>query len=138
MSAAGRVITFELRKYVGQRWLVDSVFDVKEFAIEEGKALIEHFSSVLAVRVMAVVEVNRQFREWTVFKLARGEDIQTVPSKRVESSAARSSASKDATPIRRLIPVAPKPVVRHYVQIATGLIIVIAAAAAGITLVRMM
>jgi hypothetical protein len=64
----GRAVTFELRKYVGGRWLLDSVFDDKAYAIEEAKALKERFKSVPAVCVVAVTEEHGEFRESTVFR----------------------------------------------------------------------
>ena len=60
--------SYEIRKYVDGRWLLDSVFDDKAAAVDEAKMLMERSRSVPAIRVVAVMDDTDGFREWTVFK----------------------------------------------------------------------
>jgi hypothetical protein len=130
----GRAVTFELRKHVGGRWLLDSVFDDKSIAIEEAKALKEHFKSVSAVSVVAVTEENGEFREWTVFRQSIVEeepaiwktvqirpDTPTTPAK-----ISRNSGTDDTPPIPRR-----RSAWAYYAQLGLGMIVVIAAGLLG-------
>ena len=66
--------SYEIRKYVGGRWLLDSVFDDKETAVGEAKTLIERSRAIPAIRVVAVTDDENGFREWTVFKQSIVDD----------------------------------------------------------------
>ena len=73
------MLTFEIRKYVGGRWLLDSVFDDKTVAVAEAKALMERNSSLPGVRVVAVAEEDAgSFREWTVYRQMIVDDEQAL------------------------------------------------------------
>jgi len=73
------MLTFEIRKYVGGRWLLDSVFDDKAVAVAEAKALMERNTSLPGVRVVAVAEEEAgSFREWTVFRQMIVDDEQAL------------------------------------------------------------
>jgi hypothetical protein len=129
----GRAVTFELRKYVGGRWLLDSVFDDKAYAIEEAKALKERFKSIPAVWVVAVTEEHGEFRESTVFRQSIVEEepaiwktVQTRPE--TQATAARTANNGADT-------AAPKP--RHksawayYLQVGLGMVVVLAVGILG-------
>jgi hypothetical protein len=130
----GRAVTFELRKYVGGRWLLDSVFDDKAYAIEEAKALKQRFKSVPAVCVVAVTEEHGEFRESTVFRQSIVDDepaiwktVQIRPD--TAAMAARGPANNGTDTA------APKPRRRSawacYVQIGLGMVAVLAVAILG-------
>jgi hypothetical protein len=129
----GRAVTFELRKYVGGRWLLDSVFDDKAYAIEEAKSLKERFKSIPAVWVVAVTEEHGEFREATVFRQSIVDEEpglwKTVQSRPDTPAAARIPANSGATTG------APKPRRRsawfHYAQIALGMVVVLAVGILG-------
>lgn len=73
------MLTFEIRKYVGGRWLLDSVFDDKSVAVAEAKQLMERNTSLPGVRVVAVAEEDAgSFREWTVFRQMIVDDEQAL------------------------------------------------------------
>ncbi|HUH85696.1 MAG TPA: hypothetical protein VLX85_13890 [Stellaceae bacterium] len=73
------MLTFEIRKYVGGRWLLDSVFDDKAVAVAEAKQLMERNTSLPGVRVVAVAEeAAGSFREWTVFRQMIVDDEQAL------------------------------------------------------------
>jgi ferric-dicitrate binding protein FerR (iron transport regulator) len=73
------MLTFEIRKYVGGRWLLDSVFDDKSVAVAEAKQLMERNTSLPGVRVVAVAEEEAgSFREWTVFRQMIVDDEQAL------------------------------------------------------------
>jgi hypothetical protein len=130
----GRAVTFELRKYVGGRWLLDSVFDDKAYAIEEAKSLKERFKSIPAVWVVAVTEEHGEFREATVFRQSIVDDEPAL-SKTVQirsdtqATAARNTANSGADTG------APKPRRKsawaYYAQIALGMVVVLAVAILG-------
>jgi hypothetical protein len=130
----GRAVTFELRKYVGGRWLLDSVFDDKAYAIEEAKSLKERFKSIPAVWVVAVTEEHGEFREATVFRQsivdeepALWKTVQSRPD--TPAPAPRIPANKGADAG------APKPRRRsawfYYAQIALGMVVVLAVGILG-------
>ena len=73
------MLTFEIRKYIGGRWLLDTVFDDKSVAIAEAKTLMERNSSLPGVRVVAVAEEEMgSFREWTVYRQMIVDDEQAL------------------------------------------------------------
>ncbi|HXY99013.1 MAG TPA: hypothetical protein VEI03_03370 [Stellaceae bacterium] len=133
-------ICFELRKYGGGRWTLDSVYDDKELATTEAKSLMERFKAILAVRVVAVAEENGQFREWTVFKQGITDDQQAVlrtPPPRPAPAPAPPVAKARETPA------ADRPKRRrmstrlYYARLAGGMIIVVVVAVLGIAVLRM-
>lgn len=126
----GRAVTFELRKYVGGRWLLDSVFDDKAYAIEEAKVLKERFKSVPAVCVVAVTEEHGEFRESTVFRQSIVDEepaIRKTVQTRPETAATPANHGAGTA--------ASKPQRRSawacYLQIAFGLIVVFAVGILG-------
>jgi hypothetical protein len=137
----GRAVTFELRKYVGGRWLLDSVFDDKAYAIEEAKALKERFKSVAAVSVVAVTEEHGEFRESTVFRQSIVDDepalwktVQIRPD--TQANAARVPADNGADAA------APKPYRKsawaYYLQLALGMVVVLAVGILGVAALRLL
>jgi hypothetical protein len=73
------MLTFEIRKYVGGRWLLDCVFDDKTVAVAEAKLLMERNTSLPGVRVVAVAEEDAgSFREWTVYRQMIVDDEQAL------------------------------------------------------------
>jgi hypothetical protein len=130
----GRAVTFELRKYVGGRWLLDSVFDDKAYAIEEAKSLKERFKSIPAVWVVAVTEEHGEFREATVFRQSIVDDepalwktVQSRPDTPAPAPRIPAKSGADAG--------APKPRRRsawfYYAQIALGMVVVLAVGILG-------
>lgn len=77
------MISFELRKYVEGRWMLDSVFDDKAEAIAEAKSLMARSRTLSAIRVVAVTEDETGFKEWTVYK-------QTIVDEENEQTAQRA------------------------------------------------
>lgn len=130
----GRAVTFELRKYVGGRWLLDSVFDDKAYAIEEAKVLKERFKSVPAVCVVAVTEEHGEFRESTVFRQSIVDDetamwktVQARPDTATTAAGlpANHGAGTAASKLQR------RSAWAYYLQIAFGMIVVLAAGILG-------
>jgi hypothetical protein len=134
-------ISFELRKYAGGRWMLDSVYDDKDLATTEAKSLIEHFRTIPAVRVIAVAEEDGQFREWTVFKQGMTDDQQAVARTIAPRPAAPPAAPSVAQ--TREMPVVDRPKRRrisgrrYYARLAGGMLIVFGAAMLGIAVLRM-
>lgn len=135
-------ISFELQKYGGGRWMLDSVYDDKELATTEAKSLLERFKAIPAVRVVAVAEENGQFREWTVFKQGITDDqqamlrtLQTRPSTPPAPPSAARGAEMPAVirPKRQRM-----SALHYYVRLTGGMIIVFGAAVLGIAVLRMM
>jgi len=62
------MISYELHKYAGGRWALDTVFDEKTTAVSQAKELLERSRMVKAIRVMAVQEDDAGYKEWTVYK----------------------------------------------------------------------
>src|SRR5579883_590747 len=62
------MLSFELRKYVDGRWVLDTIFDDRTEAVAEAKSLMTRSRSLAAVRVMAVQDDESGFKEWTVYK----------------------------------------------------------------------
>lgn len=139
-------ISFELRKYGGGRWTLDSVYDDKELAATEAQSLMERFKAILAVRVVAVAEENGQFREWTVFK--QGVMDEPPPAPRPPSRAAAAPATAppapSTVPRTRETTTVERPKKQrmssraYYARLAGGMIIVVAAAILGMVALRMM
>jgi hypothetical protein len=95
------MLTFEIRKYVGGRWVLDAVFDDKTTAVEEAQSLIERSNALPAVRVVAVSDGADGFREWTVFKqsIVDGENeaaVQVASQARREVDNARTQRQAPA------------------------------------------
>ena len=130
----GRAVTFELRKYVGGRWLLDSVFDDKAYAIEEAKVLKERFKSVPAVCVVAVTEEQGEFRESTVFRQSIVDEEPAIwKAVQIRPDTAATAAGLPAN--HGAGTAASKPRRRsawaYYLQIAFGMIVVLAVAILG-------
>jgi hypothetical protein len=70
--------TYEIRKYTGGRWMLDSIFDDKDDAVDEAKSLMERSRGLTAIRVVAVANDETGFKEWTVYKqsIVDGENEQ--------------------------------------------------------------
>src|ERR1700745_2527401 len=95
--------TYEIRKYTGGRWMLDSIFDDKDDAVDEAKSLMERSRALTAIRVVAVANDETGFKEWTVYKqsIVDGEneqDTQRATQVRREVEAARAQRKHDAPP----------------------------------------
>src|SRR5579885_1538355 len=105
------MLSFELRKYVDGRWVLDTIFDDKTEAVAEAKSLMTRSRSLAAVRVMAVQDDESGFKEWTVYKqtmvdesneqanqraIQNRRDVQTSRPPR-NGEAARAKAAKKKT-----------------------------------------
>ena len=95
--------TYEIRKYSGGRWMLDSIFDDKDDAVDEAKSLMERSRALTAIRVVAVANDETGFKEWTVYKqsIVDGENeqaTQRASQVRREVEAARAQRKADAAP----------------------------------------
>lgn len=105
------MLSFELRKYVDGRWVLDTIFDDKTEAVAEAKSLMTRSRSLAAVRVMAVQDDESGFKEWTVYKqtmvdesneqanqraMQNRREVQTSRAPR-NGDAARTKAAKKKT-----------------------------------------
>jgi hypothetical protein len=93
--------TFEVRKYSGGRWMLDSIFDDKDDAVDEAKSLMDRSRSLAAIRVVAVTDDETGFREWTVYKQSIVDDeneqaTQRASQARREVEAARTRRQAEA------------------------------------------
>jgi hypothetical protein len=136
--------TFEIRKFVSGRWLLDSVFDDKQYAIAEAKILAERTKAHNAIQVVAVTEDNGQFREWTVFKhQVQADERATGRSTPTKHDAAAGFSNSNGLLQQRDLPTS-KPLPRRrawnwsdYVRLAGGLIVVFGAAVLGFAALKM-
>jgi hypothetical protein len=95
--------TYEIRKYTAGRWMLDSIFDDKDDAVDEAKSLMERTRSLTAIRVVAVANDETGFKEWTVYKqsIVDGENEQAThraSQARREVEVARAQRKHDAKP----------------------------------------
>ena len=97
------MLSFEVRRYTGSRWLLDAVFDDKALAVAEAKALMARNRALSAVRVMAVAEDEDGFREWTIYKQSVIEEDEEQAIRRVMETPADvpGPASEAASPGER-------------------------------------
>jgi hypothetical protein len=143
MSANGRGVTFEVRKYMEGRWLIDSIFDDQSLAVQEAEFLVNSYKSLLAVRVIAVSEGNGDYREWPIFKYENGKATRSAPKpeeRRIKAPAAapanqsrdfeKRGAGERAAPPRRSFDWV------YYARLTFGMIVVIGAAIIGVALLR--
>jgi secreted Zn-dependent insulinase-like peptidase len=92
--------TFELRKYVEGKWVLDTIFDEKSEAIAEARALMARVRALSAVRIVAVTEDETGFKERTVYKQTIVDEdneqaTQRVIQNRREVEAARAMRDSD-------------------------------------------
>jgi hypothetical protein len=97
------MLSFEVRRYTGSRWLLDAVFDDKALAVAEAKALMARNRALSAVRVMAVAEDEDGFREWTIYKQSvinedEEQAIQRMMEAPVDAPALASGTASAAGP----------------------------------------
>jgi hypothetical protein len=96
------MLSFEVRRYTGTRWLLDAVFDDKVLAVAEAKALMARNRALAAVRVMAVTEDADGFREWTIYKQSViNEDEEQALQRVLETSPDDAGAHEADAPQRR-------------------------------------
>lgn len=100
--------TYEIRKYTGGRWMLDSIFDDKDDAVDEAKSLMERSRALTAIRVVAVANDETGFKEWTVYKqsIVDGENeqaTQRATQVRREVEAARAQRKHDAPPKTKVV-----------------------------------
>jgi|SRR6185437_3761700 len=99
------MLSFEVRRYTGNRWLLDAVFDDKALAVAEAKALMARNRALAAVRVMAVTEDEDGFREWTIYKQSViNEDEEQALQRVLETSPVDAGALPADAPRRRGFP----------------------------------
>jgi len=96
------MLSFEVRRYTGGRWLLDAVFDDKALAVAEAKALMARNRALSAVRVMAVTEDEDGFREWTIYKQSvMNEDEEQALQRMLATSPDDAGAQQIDAPRRR-------------------------------------
>jgi hypothetical protein len=134
--------TYEIRKYTGGRWMLDSIFDDKDDAVDEAKSLMERSRSLTAIRVVAVANDETGFKEWTVYKqsIVDGENeqaTQRASQVRREVEAARAQRKLEAAPKQKA---APKKRQRspwfYYAGMAARVLFVIAVGAGALILLH--
>jgi hypothetical protein len=101
--------TYEIRKYTGGRWMLDSIFDDKDDAVDEAKSLMERSRGLTAIRVVAVANDETGFKEWTVYKqsIVDGENEQAnqrASQVRREVEVARAQRKLDVAPKAKAAP----------------------------------
>jgi hypothetical protein len=134
--------TYEIRKYSGGRWMLDSIFDDKDDAVDEAKSLMERSRGLTAIRVVAVANDETGFKEWTVYKqsIVDGENeqaTQRASQVRREVEAARAQRKADAPPKAK--PAAKKQKRspwRYYAGMAARVLFVIAIGAGALILLH--
>ncbi|HUN47872.1 MAG TPA: hypothetical protein VMU85_15180 [Stellaceae bacterium] len=68
-GSGGSTRTYEIQRYSGGRWMLDSVADDKEMAVAVAKSLTSGSRAASSVRVMAVQQFDDgQFSEVTVYR----------------------------------------------------------------------
>jgi len=68
-GSGGSTRTYEIQRYSGGRWMLDSVADDKEMAVAVAKSLTSGARAPASVRVMAVQQYeDGQFSEVTVYR----------------------------------------------------------------------
>ncbi|HEV2546302.1 MAG TPA: hypothetical protein VGU20_03110 [Stellaceae bacterium] len=134
--------SYEIRKYTGGRWMLDSIFDDKDDAVDEAKSLMERSRGLTAIRVVAVANDETGFKEWTVYKqsIVDGENEQAnqrASQVRREVEAARAQRKIDAPPKAKAVPKkrqrSPWP---SYAGIAARILFVIAVGAGALILLH--
>jgi hypothetical protein len=134
--------TYEIRKYTGGRWMLDSIFDDKDDAVDEAKSLMERSRALTAIRVVAVANDETGFKEWTVYKqsIVDGENEQAnqrASQVRREVEAARAQRKHDGAPKAKP---APKGKQRaawpYYAGMAARVLFVIAIGIGALILLR--
>jgi hypothetical protein len=96
--------TYEIRKYAGGRWMLDSIFDDKDDAVDEAKSLMERTRALTAIRVVAVTNDETGFKEWTVYK----QSIVDNENEQANQRASQVRREVETARAQRKIEVAPK------------------------------
>jgi hypothetical protein len=134
--------TYEIRKYTGGRWMLDSIFDDKDDAVDEAKSLMERSRGLTAIRVVAVANDETGFKEWTVYKqsIVDGENeqaTQRASQVRREVEAARAQRKADAPPKAKAAAKKPqRSPWLYYAGIAARVLFVIAVGAGALILLH--
>jgi ferric-dicitrate binding protein FerR (iron transport regulator) len=134
--------TYEIRKYTGGRWMLDSIFDDKDDAVDEAKSLMERSRSLTAIRVVAVANDETGFKEWTVYKqsIVDGENeqaTQRASQVRREVEAARAQRKLEAPPNAKAAPKKPqRSPWLYYAGMAARVLFVIALGAGALILLH--
>ena len=132
--------SYEIRKYVGGRWLLDSVFDDKAAAVDEAKTLMERSRSIPAVRVVAVTDDENGFHERTVFRQSIVDDendqaMQRAYQAKRELDAARAQRRSERAR-RKAHQHEPTQPSRRYLGIALRVLFAVGAGAGALVLLR--
>jgi ferric-dicitrate binding protein FerR (iron transport regulator) len=134
--------TYEIRKYTGGRWMLDSIFDDKDDAVDEAKSLMERSRGLTAIRVVAVANDETGFKEWTVYKqsIVDGENeqaTQRASQVRREVEAARAQRKAEAPPKAKAAPKKrQRSSWRYYAGMAARVLFVIAVGAGALILLH--
>lgn len=93
--ASARTRTFEIQRRSGDRWLLDSVADDKQIAINLANSLLKGGHAPLGVQVVAVLQTeDGQFREVSVYR--------AIPEGQRASGAPRTPFQAEARPKVRI------------------------------------
>ncbi|HKT18562.1 MAG TPA: hypothetical protein VJR47_11005 [Stellaceae bacterium] len=114
--AANRTRNFEVQRRVGERWLLDTVADDKQIAINLANALLKSGQGRQGVQVIAVLQTeDGHFKEVRVYRAMPDDARKTVPAARSRSRAAAQRnlridrAAEELKRERPLHTAAPKP-----------------------------
>ena len=135
------MLSFELRKYVEGRWVLDTIFDDKTEAVAEAKSLMTRSRSLAAVRVMAVQDDETGFKEWTVYKQTMVDSDNEQATQRAIQTRREARAAQPASrdgPAPRNKAKARKSAAswRYYAGIMARVVVIIGAGAAAIILIH--
>lgn len=91
--------TYEVQRHSAGRWMVDSVSDDKDVALELAKALMGGRRPPSGVRVMAVeLKESGKFSEISIFRstmVDQGRDEMAAPKPKIEAKPKGSSEIRD-------------------------------------------
>lgn len=135
------MLSFELRKYVEGRWVLDTIFDDKTEAVAEAKSLMTRSRSLAAVRVMAVQDDETGFKEWTVYKQTMVDSdneqaTQRAIQTRREARAAQPASRDGPAPPNKAKARKSAASWRYYAGIMARVVVIIGAGAAAIILIH--
>lgn len=107
-AAPGRVRTYEVQRHEKGRWIVDTLADDKEVAIESAKMLMTGRRPPSGVRVMAVeLKDSGKFSEISVYRSTiadGGRDEAPAPRPKIEVKAKPTAEMRDFTHAERSAP----------------------------------
>jgi hypothetical protein len=137
--------TYEIRKYSGGRWMLDSIFDDKDHAVDEAKSLMDRSRTLAAIRVVAVTDDETGFKEWTVYKqsIVDGENEQatqraTQARREVEEARAQRKVVETAAKVVKAVPKKRRSNWPYYAGLGVRLLFVVGVGIGALVMLRRM